>query len=71
MRAYEVTLNATSTKWAPWYVVPADNKWFTHVAVSALIVAKLKSLRLAYPKVNEQHLQELVMAKKALEDEPG
>ena len=71
MRAYQDVLRATSTKWAPWYVVPADNKWFTHVAVSDLIIAKLKSLKLAYPKVSEQHLQELMMAKEALEDEPG
>jgi PPK2 family polyphosphate:nucleotide phosphotransferase len=71
MKAYEEALRATSTKWAPWYVVPADNKWFTHLAVAGLIIAKLKSLKLAYPKVSEQHLQELMMAKEALEDEPS
>jgi PPK2 family polyphosphate:nucleotide phosphotransferase len=71
MKAYEDAFRSTSTKWAPWYVIPADNKWFTHVAVADLIIAKLRSLKLAYPTVSEQHLQELLIAKEALENEPG
>ncbi len=70
MQAYENAFKYTSTKWAPWYVIPADNKWFTHVAVADLIVAKLKSLKLAYPTVSKQHLEELSIARKALESEP-
>jgi PPK2 family polyphosphate:nucleotide phosphotransferase len=70
MQAYENAFRYTSTKWAPWYVIPADSKWFTHVAVADLIVAKLKSLKLAYPTVSKQHLEELSIARKALESEP-
>ena len=71
MKAFEDVFKHTSTKWAPWHIIPADNKWFTHVAVADLIVAKLKSLKVAYPKVSEQHRQELLSAKEALENEPG
>jgi PPK2 family polyphosphate:nucleotide phosphotransferase len=71
MKAYEEAFKHTSTRWAPWHVIPADNKWFTHVAVADLIIAKLKSLKLSYPRVSEQHKQELLRAKEALEKEPG
>jgi len=70
MKAYENAFNYTNTKWAPWHVIPADNKWFTHLAVADLITAKLKSLKLTYTTVSEQHLQELLIAKEALENEP-
>jgi PPK2 family polyphosphate:nucleotide phosphotransferase len=69
MSAYEDAFRHTSTKWAPWHVVPADNKWFTHVAVADLILAKLKSLKLTYPSVSEEHREELLRAKAALENE--
>jgi polyphosphate kinase 2 (PPK2 family) len=69
MKAYEDVFNHTNTKWAPWHVIPADNKWFTHVAIADLINAKLKSLKLSYPTLSEQHRQELSMAKEALENE--
>jgi len=71
MKAYEDAFQHTSTKWAPWHVIPADNKWFTHVAVADLIVAKLKSLKLSYPTVSEEHREELLRAKAALENEAG
>jgi PPK2 family polyphosphate:nucleotide phosphotransferase len=71
MNAYEDALRQTSTKWAPWHVIPADNKWFTHIAVADLIVAKLKSLKLSYPTVSEEHRRELLRAKEALEKEAG
>jgi PPK2 family polyphosphate:nucleotide phosphotransferase len=71
MEAFEQVFKHTSTKWAPWYVIPADHKWFTHVAVSDLIIAKLKSLKLSYPSVSEEHRQELLRAKEALENEPS
>src|SRR6202790_5093822 len=48
--AYEEGFNHTTTEWAPWFVVPADNKWFTRLAVASIIVASLKSLNLKYPK---------------------
>jgi PPK2 family polyphosphate:nucleotide phosphotransferase len=71
MEAFEQVFKHTSTKWAPWYVIPADHKWFTHVAVADLIIAKLKSLKLSYPTVSEEHRQELLRAKEALDNEPS
>jgi len=71
MKAYQDAFRSTSTKWAPWYVIPADHKWFTHAAVADLIIAKLKSLKLSYPTISEEHRQELLMAKEALESEPS
>ena len=66
MKAYEEMIQETATKDAPWYVVPADNKWFTRVVVSAAIIATLASLGLAYPEVDESKLKELAAAKKKL-----
>jgi PPK2 family polyphosphate:nucleotide phosphotransferase len=67
MKAYEDMLNATSTRWAPWYVIPADKKWFTRVAVADIVLNKLKSLNLRYPDVSDAHRQELLKAKRILE----
>jgi PPK2 family polyphosphate:nucleotide phosphotransferase len=66
MKAYEETIRNTATKDAPWYVVPADNKWFTRVVVAAAIIEALDSLNLEYPKVDEEKLKELATAKKLL-----
>jgi len=68
-KAFEAVFNHTSTKWAPWYVIPADHKWFTHVAVADIIISKLKSLNLKYPTVSKEHLQELQAARELLESE--
>jgi len=67
MEAYEDMIAHTATGKAPWYVVPADNKWFTRVVVAAAIVDTLESLRLAYPEVNSQKRKELQAARKLLE----
>jgi len=56
----------TATKDAPWYVVPADNKWFTRVIVAAVVFDVLASLDLEYPKVGKEKLKELVAAKQSL-----
>lgn len=69
MKAYEEAISATSTKNSPWYVIPADKKWFTRLAVSEIIVNKMESLNMHYPVVTEAHKQELVAAKKTLESE--
>jgi PPK2 family polyphosphate:nucleotide phosphotransferase len=69
MRAYTDALQNTSTKNAPWYVVPADKKWFTRVAVSEIIIKKMESLDLQYPKINEAQRQSLLEAKRILESE--
>jgi len=68
-KAFEEVFNHTSTKWAPWYVIPADHKWFTHVAIADLIVAKLKSMNLKYPTVTKAHRTELAEAKRLLMSE--
>ena len=66
MRAYEDMIGATSTKWAPWYVVPADNKWFTRIVVASAIIDTLAGLDLAYPEVGREKLKEFAATKRAL-----
>lgn len=66
MKAYEDMIQNTAAKHAPWYVVPADNKWFTRVVVAAAVIETLASLDLHYPKVSKEKLKELAAAKKAL-----
>jgi len=69
MKAYTEALSATSTEAAPWYVVPADKKWFTRLAVSEIIVKKMESMKLHFPAVTQEHKAELQEAKKLLEAE--
>ena len=69
MNAFEDIFNHTSTEWAPWYIIPADHKWFTRTVVADVIVEKLKSLKLSYPVVSEEHRQHLLEAKELLEKE--
>ncbi len=66
MSAYEDAIRNTATEDAPWYVVPADNKWFTRVVVSSAIIDALASLNLRYPRVDAARLRELFRAKRAL-----
>jgi PPK2 family polyphosphate:nucleotide phosphotransferase len=66
MHAYEEMIKETATKDSPWYVVPADNKWFTRVVVAAAVIETLADLDLAYPEVGEDKLKELSAAKKKL-----
>ena len=66
MDVYEETIQETATDDSPWYVVPADNKWFTRVIVAAAIIDTLASLDLHYPKVSAAKRKELAEAKKAL-----
>ena len=66
MKAYEEMVQRTATKEAPWYVVPADNKWFTRVIVGSAVIETLASLDLAYPEVDESKLKELAAAKTKL-----
>jgi PPK2 family polyphosphate:nucleotide phosphotransferase len=69
MTAYEDMLSHTSTDWVPWFVVPADHKWFTRLCVAEIIVATLKSLGLKYPKVSDEQVAELQKAKEELLNE--
>jgi PPK2 family polyphosphate:nucleotide phosphotransferase len=65
-KAYEDMIRNTATQHAPWYVVPADNKWFTHLVVSAAIVETLEELGVSYPKVDTAKRKELQAARKTL-----
>jgi len=69
MKAYENAIEATSTERSPWYIIPADKKWFTRLAVSTAIVQKLESLDLQYPVVTDEEKAELSKAKQMLESE--
>ena len=66
MEAYEDMIRHTASKAAPWYIVPADNKWFTRLVVAAAVIETLDSLDLEYPKVDEEKLRELAAAKRVL-----
>jgi len=66
MNAYEETIRNTATKYAPWYVAPADNKWFTRVVVAAAVIEALASLDLEYPKVSKDKFEELEAARREL-----
>lgn len=67
--AYEEAIAATATKESPWYVVPADNKWFTRLVVAGALVSKLESLDLSYPTLGKQQMAELATAKDLLTNE--
>jgi len=67
MQAYEETIRHTATDEAPWYVVPADHKWFSRVVVAAAVIDALASVNLNYPEVEEEKRQELEAVKRSLE----
>ena len=69
MKAYEAAIRATATPDAPWYVVPADNKWFTRLVVAATIVEAMERLDLAYPKLVPAQRRALSLARAALAKE--
>ena len=71
MKAYEDMIRNTATKYAPWYVVPADNKWFTRLVVAAAVIDALASLDMSYPKVGKEKLAELEAARAALSNSAG
>jgi PPK2 family polyphosphate:nucleotide phosphotransferase len=66
---YEKTINATSTEWAPWYVIPADRKWFARGAIADIIVTKLSALGLRYPRIEGDAAAVLAQVRKQLEAE--
>jgi len=69
MEAYEDMVRNTATKEAPWFVVPADNKWFTRVVVSSVVIDALASLNLKYPEVGKEKRKELAAVRQALTKE--
>jgi PPK2 family polyphosphate:nucleotide phosphotransferase len=68
MEAYEEALTATSTEWAPWYVIPADQKWVTRALVADVLATSIKSLDLSFPEVSEEQRKALKEARKLLEE---
>jgi hypothetical protein len=64
-------IRATATPYAPWYVVPADNKWFTRLVVAAATVDALQRMKLAYPTVGPEKLKALAAARKELAGRPA
>ena len=71
MEAYEAAIGTTATRHAPWFVVPADNKWFTRLVVAAAIVEAVEMLDLEFPAVDAARRKELVAARAALAREPS
>jgi PPK2 family polyphosphate:nucleotide phosphotransferase len=69
MDAYEEMFNQTSTPWAPWYIIPADHKWFTRLAVVSVINHTLDGLDLAYPEADPEQKKALLRAKEEMEQE--
>src|SRR5262249_12091487 len=68
-RAFSQMLSATSTRWAPWYVIPADHKWFARICAAAVIVHTLIEIDPRYPVVSEDQRQQLQAVKRELEAE--
>ena len=71
MKAYEEMLSATSTDYAPWYVLPADDKWFTRLCLGAIIYFEFEKLGLEYPSVSAEQKVKLQLIKKELMGEPA
>ncbi|HEX8265000.1 MAG TPA: PPK2 family polyphosphate kinase [Pyrinomonadaceae bacterium] len=69
IRAYEEAIEATSTEIAPWYIVPADNRWFSHVAIARILVEKLEAMNPSMPEMSKDDRREMKEAKKKLENE--
>jgi len=69
MKCYEEAINETSKDYAPWYVLPADDKWFARVAAIQIIINTMEKMNLKYPQLSEKDKQELKDAKKQLENE--
>jgi len=62
-------INATSTDWAPWYIIPADNKWVTRALVADIITTALNDLNLKFPELDDEQLKLLEQSKKTLNEE--
>ena len=68
MRVYQDMLSATNTRRAPWYVVPADHKWFAHLVIARVIIEAFESLDLAFPQASPAQRKQLVEARRQLRD---
>ncbi len=70
LKAFEEAINSTSTKYAPWYIIPADRKWIARSVVASILASSIGTLNLEYPKLSEEKNQELEEARKRLMSEP-
>jgi PPK2 family polyphosphate:nucleotide phosphotransferase len=68
-KVYEDALSATNTKWAPWYIIPADKKWVTQASISEILVSQIEALKLKYPILNKEQIVALEKAKVDLKNE--
>jgi len=68
-KCYEEVISETSTKYSPWYIIPADKKWFARLVISEVIVSVLKSLNLSYPKLSQEQIDNLKVYKEQLLNE--
>ena len=69
MRCYQEAINETSSQFAPWHIIPADNKWFARLVISEVINSTLESLNMAYPKLEEEQKNNIGLYKEELEKE--
>jgi PPK2 family polyphosphate:nucleotide phosphotransferase len=69
MRAFEDAISATSTDWAPWYIIPADHKWVSRALVANIIASTIKSMNLAFPRIDQSKQAEIEAARRALQVE--
>jgi PPK2 family polyphosphate:nucleotide phosphotransferase len=67
MKAYEAAISATSTKWAPWYIIPADHKWVSRALVARIVTSTIESLDLQYPEVTKEQQTLIAEARKQLQ----
>jgi len=65
-KAYEAMLSETSTKWAPWHIIPADHKWAARALVADIVTTNIQGLHMKYPKVTEEQMAEIVKAREQL-----
>jgi polyphosphate kinase 2 (PPK2 family) len=69
LKAFETAINATSTKWAPWYIIPADHKWVSRAVVARILTKSIEALDLRYPEVTDAQRALLAEGKKQLDAE--
>lgn len=67
MKAYEDMIRATAARHAPWYVVPADHKWFAQLVIASVVVETMDALKLSFPKITKEKQKELSAARASLE----
>jgi len=70
MKAFEETINSTSTEYAPWFIIPADHKWIARSVVASILASAIGTLKLEYPKLSDEKNRELEEARKRLMAEP-